>query len=67
MTGEYQESQVNIPASLEPVVVLVDSVGVHLHVDLLILQLRDVMNCLLKRILLRQLFDNSLHVLPSLS
>ena len=46
MTGEYQESHVDIPTSLQPVVVLVDGVGVHLHIDLLILQLRDVMNCL---------------------
>ena len=46
MTSEHQESQVNIAASLEPVVVLVDGVGLHLHVDLLILQLCDVMNCL---------------------
>ena len=46
MTSEHQESQVNIAASLEPVVVLVDRVGLHLHVDLLILQLCDVMNCL---------------------
>ena len=46
MAGQNQESHVNIPASLEPVVVLVDGVGLHLHVELLILQLRDVMNCL---------------------
>ena len=46
MAGEHQESHVNIPASLEPVVVLVDGVGLHLHIDLLILQLGDLMNCL---------------------
>ena len=46
MASQNQESHVNIPASLEPVVVLVDGVGLHLHVELLILQLRDVMNCL---------------------
>ena len=46
MTGQHQESHVDIPTSLQPVVVLVDGVGVHLHIDLLILQLRDVMNCL---------------------
>ena len=46
VTGQYQESHVNVPAGLEPVVVLVDGVWLHLVIDLLVLQLCDVMDCL---------------------
>ena len=58
MAGEHQESHVNIPTSLEPVVVLVDGVGLHLHIELLILQLRDVMNCLREIIRVCCLLEN---------